>query len=184
MTSLETPNTQSTYDLHYNYIYPFLLTNIFIFLRPRIYCYLYMCLYRFTSVYIMDGLLSCKSTMYLWLTLCTTAVHVHVWLWRAVLGSGLWCHTGWVDTLHNQGVGGWGAVFTSARSAVPPYSLPILASRTRLNWRYHMTGILSTQQEVALQTVCFALFLKLEFNGVGETVKQKEKEKKKLSSVD
>lgn len=77
--------------------------------------------------------------------------------------------------------GGWGAVFTSARSAVPPYSLPILAS---LNWRYHMTGILSTQQEVALQTVCFALFLKLEFNGVGETGKQKEKEKKKWSSVD
>lgn len=40
-----------------------------------------------------------------------------------------------------------------------------------------MTGILSTQQEVALQTVCFALFLKLELNGVRDRVKQKEKER-------
>lgn len=31
------------------------------------------------------------------------------------------------------GGGGELCVFTSARSAVPPYSLPILASRTRLN---------------------------------------------------
>lgn len=38
-----------------------------------------------------------------------------------------------------------------------------------------MTGILSTQQEVALLTVCFALFLKLELNGVGERDKQKER---------
>lgn len=30
-------------------------------------------------------------------------------------------------------VWGGGVVFTSARSAVPPYSLPILASCTRLN---------------------------------------------------
>lgn len=39
--------------------------------------------------------------------------------------------------------------------------LPTMASHTSLNARYHMTGILTTQQEVALQTVCFAPFLKL-----------------------
>lgn len=98
---------------------------------------------------------------------------------------GLW-HNGWVDTLHNQGCSRvgvvleewWGGVaFTSATSAVPPYSLPTVASCTRLNWLYHMTGILSTQQEVALQTVCFALFLELELNGVRERVKQKERDR-------
>lgn len=104
---------------------------------------------------------------------CVCVVVVH----ESCRARGLWRHTGWVDTLHNQS-GGWGvggAVFTSARSAVPPYSLPILASRTRLNWHYHMTGILSTQQEVALQTVCFALFLKLELNGVGRESNRKRK---------
>lgn len=47
-----------------------------------------------------------------------------------------------------------------------------------------MTGILSTQQEVALQTVCFALLLKVELNVVGEIVKQKEKERKRGASED
>lgn len=54
-----------------------------------------------------------------------------------------------------------------SRSSISKISnATIFPPHAGLNRRYHMTGILSTQQEVALQTVCFALFLRREANRV------------------
>lgn len=47
-----------------------------------------------------------------------------------------------------------------------------------------MTGVLSTQQEVARQTVCFALILKLDLNGFRESQTEKESEREREDEKD
>lgn len=98
--------------------------------------------------------------------LCMTTVHVCVRWCRGCAWPVSGCDATLAEsTLYTislmaerVGVGGWHCDHISkiSQTAIfPPHS-----GLTRLPHRHrHMTGILSTQQEVALQTVCFGVFL-------------------------
>lgn len=90
--------------------------------------------------------------------------------------QGRWYHSGWVNILHNQSGGGGGGLESCSHQQdqqchhTPSHYWPHSPTSTdTITWH----RILSTQQEVALQTVCFVPFLRRELKGL-ERVKQKE----------